>query len=901
MLRLAAATSAATLALTTLSLLPAHADPLDSAGTPSGPAGGTTSTTAPDAGTTSTTAPDAGTDTTPTADADAGLTETRTPTFTSGLSATVHQARPTDAALTFLEDRQAEYAIPQPKADLQPVGTTSTRGQTAVRLAQSYHGIPVLGAEYVVRMHDRGDHAVVTGSSGRYFTGLDVDLGAGVDSSMAALVAEHDLRRTVRDLQVHDDGLAVVPFGSGVLTRHLTVTGADVRTGLPARKELFVAAGRSRPVLSYDGIDYDQPVSTTGAGFHGSALPIEATRTSTAYVLHDSTRGDGITTLDAGGADVNRFFGSAPKGRVVSSPTVPFPASTNAHGAIDAHWGAARVYDFYAGLGRDGLDGHGGEIRSYVDVTADGGDFPNAFWDGREMVYGNGGYGYKPFAAALDVVGHEMTHGVVEHTAGLLGFGQSGALNEGIADYFGNSIENETLGIGVNDPRDGLMGQDLCLHRTPQRCAERNLDRVRTTRQFFGDPLDSGGVHANSTIVSGAFWQLRRIFGGDQAADHRADEVMYTALTQYLTPLSDFLDARRAVLHAAADLHATPDELGQIREAFDVRGVHAGWERRDLHVDSRPLYPGMSLGAGLSVAHGRWAIVDMGPEGLRLPTVFVGALHVTRHRILSPSGPVAYDTPAIDGRAVAWSATDLRTGRTRVQVRSVNGGPVRTLASYPRAMVWGLAMDGRTVAWDVGTRHGEHLVVQRPGGHRHVVPVPRSHFIGKVAVRGHLVVWSDNSLHRRDAARLIAYNARTGSTRVLASVHSSGPLPAAIYGPALSPHRVYYAADRSLRSLHAEVVRIDRSGREHVIIPASSRHAPIFPELTASDTAVTFDTMSSWHLYQVSASGGPLRRVSCATGPQMGPVAGAGKRVVWTELTTGDDDLVTRARPAGNC
>jgi Zn-dependent metalloprotease len=893
MLRLAAATSAATLALTTLSLLPAQADPVDSAGAPTGPAAGpATAVTA---------ATGEGTDTTPAPDADAGLTETRTPTFTSGLHATVQEARPADAALAFLQEREDEYGIPQPRVDLQPVGTSSSGGQTAVRLAQSYHGIPVLGAEYLVRMHDHGDHAVVTGSSGRYFTGLDVDLGSGVDPSMAALVARHDLRRTVRGLQVHDDGAAVVPFGSGVLTRHLTVTGTDVRTGLPVRKELFVAAGRSHPVLAYDGIDYDEPVSTTGAGYHGNALPIQATRTSTAYVLRDTTRGGGISTLDAGGADVNRFFYGAPKGRLVSSPTVPFPASTNSHGAIDAHWGAARVYDFYAGLGRDGLDGHGGEIRSYVNVTAGGDDFPNAFWDGQEMVFGNGGYGYKPFAAALDVVGHEMTHGVVQHTAGLLGFGQSGALNEGIADYFGNSIENAALGIGADDPRDGLMGQDLCLHRAPQRCADRNLDRVRTTRQFFGDPFDSGGVHANSTIVSGAFWQLRRIFGGDQVADHRADEVMYTALTQYLTPLSDFLDARRAVVQAAADLHATPDELGQIREAFDVRGVRAGWERRDLHVDSTPLYPGMSLGYGLSVAHGRWAIVDMGPKGLRLPTVYVGALHVTGHRVLSPSTFTAYDSPAIDGRAVAWSATDLRTGLTRVQVRSVRGGPVRTLATYRPAVVWSLALDGSTAAWDVGTRHGEHLVIQRPGGDRHVVPVKRGHFIGKVAVRGHRVVWSDNSVRRKDAARLLSYNARTGTTHVLATVHSTGPLPAAVYGPVLSRHHVYYAADRSLRTLRTQVVRLDRSGRKHVVIPASSRHAPVFPELAASDKAVTFSTMTSWHLYQVPASGGPLRRVSCATGPQMSPVAGAGKRVVWTELTTGDDDLVTRARPAGPC
>lgn len=893
MLRLAAATSAATLALTTLSLMPAQADPLGSAAATTG---GTT-------GAGSSSAAPADPATTPPPGTDDGLTATSTPAFTSGLRTTVQRARPTQAALTFLAQERDTYGIARPRVDLHPVGTSSDGGQTAVRLAQRYQGLPVLGAQYIVRMRDRGDHAVVTGSSGRYFTGLDVDLDAGVAPSTAGLVVRHDLHTTVRDLQVHDDGLEVLPFDSGILTRHLTVTGLDARSGLPARKEVYVAAGLSRPVLSYDAIDYDSPVSTTGAGYHGSDLPIEATQTATGYVLRDTTRGHGITTFDAHGADVTNFFRGTPRGQIVSSPTVPFPASVNDYGAIDAQWGAEQVYDFYRALGRDGLDGKGGAIRSYVDVTADGHDFPNAFWDGNEMVYGNGGYGYKPFAAALDVVGHEMTHGVVQHTAGLLGFGQSGALNEAIADFFGNSIENAAEGIGENDPRDGLMGQDLCLNRAPRQCADRNLDKVRTTKQFFGDPLDSGGVHANSTIVSGAFWQLRRIFGGDQQGDQRADEVMYRALTQYLTPLSSFVDARRAVLHAAADEQATRAELQQIRHAFDVRGVRPGWERQVLHVDSKPLYRGMSLGAGLAVGHGRWAIADMGPEGDRLPSIYVGDLRGEHHRVLSPQVGAVYDRPATDGRLVAWSATDARTGtRTRIQVRPFSGGRVHTLASYRRAVVWSVAIDGPTVAWDVENRKGERLVVRRPDGRLHAVSVRRGHDVGHVAILGDQVVWSDNSTRRKDPARLLSYDADTGTTRVLATVHTAGPLPAAVYGPALTRHHIFYAADRSLNSMRSSLVRVNRHGNQRsVVVAASNRRAPVLPELTASGKAVTFDTLSSWHLFQVRASGGPLRRVSCASGPQLTPVAAYGTRVVWSELTTGDDDLVTRPGPAGHC
>jgi bacillolysin len=874
MSRVVAATSAAALALAAATVLPAHA---------------------------------AG------AGSDDSHRVTPTPAFTSGLRVSVPGSRPADVALDFLAQRRGTYGIARPHADLHPVGTTTDAGQTAVRLAQTYHGIPVLGAQYIVRMRDRGDHAVVTGSSGHYFAGLAVPTLTTVTRSGAVLVVRRDLRTSVDSMEVHDRGPVVLPFGAGVLTRHLTVTGRSVLTGLPVRKEVYVAAGRSRPVLSYDSIDLDGPVDAAGTGFHG-ALDLNAYQSGATYLLRDVTRGNGIDTYDAGGADVMRFFTGRPKGRVVSSTTTSFPAASNEYGALDAHWGAAKVYDFYQSLGRAGLDGEGGPIRSYVGVTAGGDDFPNAFWDGREMVYGTGGYGYKPFAASLDVVGHEMTHGVVQYTAGLLGFGQSGALNEAVADYFGNSIENATLGIGTHSPLDGLMGQDLCVHLARDKCSDRNLDAVRTTRQFFGDPMDGGGVHANSTIVSGAFWQLRRIFlpaaltdspseeAAEAVADHRADEVMYRALTAYLTPLSDFLDARTAVVAAATDLAASPEELAGIRQSFDERGVTTGWEQRDLHLDSTVLYGGMSLGDGLSVARDHWAIADMGQLGDQLPGVYVGDLQGDHHRRLSPAADLVYDQPATDGRSVAWSAVDPATGRTRIQVRSLTGGHVRTLAAYRNALIWSMSHDGASTAWDVATRRGESVVVQRPNGRRHVVAVNRSHYVGKVAVLGHQVVWSENPTSRREPARVLSYDSRSGRTRVLASVRSEGRAPAAIFGPVLTARHLFYGADHGARSMRAALVRADRSGRHrHTVLASSSRHAPLAPELTASDTAVTFSTMQSWHLYQVAASGGSVHRVSCAKGPQQMPAAGSGRRVVWTELSTGDDDLVTRPGPVGAC
>ena len=79
------------------------------------------------------------------------------------------------------------------------------------------------------------------------------------------------------------------------------------------------------------------------------------------------------------------------------------------------------------------------------------------------MVFGAGGFGDKPFSSSLDVVGHELTHGVVQYSkANLMYVGQSGATNEAVADYLGNAAQNRVEGIGEDSPLDGLLGDRLC-------------------------------------------------------------------------------------------------------------------------------------------------------------------------------------------------------------------------------------------------------------------------------------------------------------------------------------------------------------------------------------------------------------------------------------------------------
>ena len=131
------------------------------------------------------------------------------------------------------------FHIADPVRDLRTVSTLSEDGVTTVRLAQRHRGLPVVGAQYIVRMRDQGASNVVTGTSGRYFSALGVDVSHPLGFRFARLAALHALSdvRWKKAPVVTDAGNAIVPVGTGILTRHVTVTGIRPRAtaaGAPA-------------------------------------------------------------------------------------------------------------------------------------------------------------------------------------------------------------------------------------------------------------------------------------------------------------------------------------------------------------------------------------------------------------------------------------------------------------------------------------------------------------------------------------------------------------------------------------------------------------------------------------------------------------------------------------------
>ncbi len=257
--------------------------------------------------------------------------------------------------------------------------------------------------------------------------------------------------------------------------------------------------------------------------------------------------------------------------------------------AVDeAFDGFGATWDFWQEtFSRDSIDDENMPLRGVVHF---GVEYPNAFWDGRRMAFGDGdGELFGRFTKALDVIGHELGHGVVEDEAALEYFGQSGALNEHFADVAGAMVKQRKLGQTA-DQADWLIGAEL---RGPEfeGDALRNMKAPGTAydddslgkdpqpahwKDYVRTLDDNGGVHINSGIANRAFYLLATNLGGHswEAPGH----IWYDALrSPQLTPTASFrLFARLTFRSARLRYGRDTREPQAVREAWAEVGVR--WE-----------------------------------------------------------------------------------------------------------------------------------------------------------------------------------------------------------------------------------------------------------------------------------------------------------------------------------
>jgi Zn-dependent metalloprotease len=238
-----------------------------------------------------------------------------------------------------------------------------------------------------------------------------------------------------------------------------------------------------------------------------------------------------------------------------------------------AYDGLGATYAYYwSRFQRDSIDRQGMPLLGLVHY---GTDYPNAFWDNAgHMFFGDGdGRMLTQTTAGIDVIGHELTHGVTQHEANLEYSGQSGALNESVSDVFGIQVKQMSLGQTVEDS-DWLIGADIV---GPElRPALRSMKEPGTANPHDEQPadmdgyVDGGDVHTNSGIPNRAFSVTATTLGGH--AWDAAGPIWYGTLCDPgLSTSATFADfARLTVKHAGQIYGPTSTEVDAVRAGWDA-------------------------------------------------------------------------------------------------------------------------------------------------------------------------------------------------------------------------------------------------------------------------------------------------------------------------------------------
>jgi bacillolysin len=476
---------------------------------------------------------------------------------------------------------------------------TVMEGRTHDRFDQYYGAARVFGAQ-LVRQSDGAQAVSVFGT---------VHPDIAIDAT-PVLAMEQARERAValtggRVLPDREPELLVLPREGGDGAPYVLVWQVSVATRGDVFG-LFLDAKTGAEVQRITHIKTQSAVGS-GRGTFGDEKKISVNRVGGAYFADDRLRPPTIVTLDMRG-NLQRTI-SILEGFI--NPAQSDIASDTDNNwldtpVVDAHVYLGWTYDYYfKRFGRRGLDNNDRAIRAVVhpvsrsdifehinDDEIFGTFYLNAFWcgecSGGMMMFGEGlppnfTVDVEYFSAALDVVGHELTHGVTDFSSNLIYQGESGALNEAFSDVMGASVE-----FFFQPTRaDWLMAEDLAIVEAglarsledPRRLGDPDHYSIRYT-----GPEDNGGVHINSTIASHAFYLA--VQGGTNRTSGRGvqgvgfdnreqiEKVFYRAFVFLMPPNATFAVARQATLQAATDLYGgSSPAFRAVSQAWDAVGV----------------------------------------------------------------------------------------------------------------------------------------------------------------------------------------------------------------------------------------------------------------------------------------------------------------------------------------
>ncbi|MBS1646838.1 MAG: M4 family metallopeptidase [Bacteroidetes bacterium] len=349
------------------------------------------------------------------------------------------------------------------------------------------------------------------------------------------------------------------------------------------RANVYVDAQTGEVIAEHNLIHTTDVAAAATTKYSGNVTITMDNFAANQYRLQETGRGNGITTQNL---STGTNYSAATD---FITATNTWTVTGNDQAAADAHWGAEMTYDYYKNIhNRNSIDGAGYALPSYVHYST---NYVNAFWDGTEMTYGDGNVsqGFL-IMTALDVCGHEITHGLTSFTSQLNGGGtdEASALNEGNSDIFGTTIEWYARPL----QHDWLMGADItCTTSGVQNHVgirdmsnPKNLGQPNCYHGVNWDP--NGECHNNNGPF--IYWYYLLCQGGSGTNDigntwavtgitmNKAKYIAYRQNVTYFTPNTTYADARNYSIQAATDLYGLcSQELTSTTNAWYAVGVGA--------------------------------------------------------------------------------------------------------------------------------------------------------------------------------------------------------------------------------------------------------------------------------------------------------------------------------------
>ncbi len=454
-------------------------------------------------------------------------------------------------------------------------------GRSHERLNQYHEGVRVFGGQLVWQK----EGGLILSVTGSLYDGIDAGTRPSLSADAAAqkAVAGAPSARVVGPIE-----LVILPLADRyVLAYYLHLRGPD------RLDAVFIDAESGATVLKYDD-QRSQSVVGLGVGTWSDEKKMSVQAAAGTNRAVDVLRPFGIRTYDVGFDFEAWFFYEAETDNYLATDS---DNEWRDGAVVDAHAYSGYTYDYYFKRhGRNGLDDSGLSAINYVHFLPQSEGYNNAFYDTVDvsMNYGDGdGETFSFFSSSLEVVAHELTHGVTDFTSGLIYLNESGALNEAFSDIMGTGVEWYFESPGRGRRRADWVGaEDLFInfgpfirsYENPGAAGDPDHYSIRCLPPVCTEDYDNGGVHINSGIINQAFYLMVQggtnrtsritVQGIGTAQRDRIEKIFYRAFAFYLVPSSNFHDAREATLRAAGELYGAGSvERTTVQQGWDAVGV----------------------------------------------------------------------------------------------------------------------------------------------------------------------------------------------------------------------------------------------------------------------------------------------------------------------------------------